>query len=619
MRHKSSAAVLSVLLSILVLVPFASTTTTAGANYDPAVQSPHAAHAPAKDAKASALPAWVARSNENAQVLLTVQARFGPEGAGHLGIEGLDEQVIDLKAGVNERAKQATAEALRELQKRLASERDPSVRQDLEILIESATDSIHGAELSEKYNIPYINMPQLVFGGLRSLLDDQVSPARRASALVRLRRYAGMEAGYTPITELAVERTRERLNTPGLRGPSKDQVEKNLGNSAFFVAGIGQLFEKYKIEGYQEAYAKLKEQLTAYDDFVRKEILPKARTDFRLPPEQYEFALKQYGVDIPAAELAAKAHAAFIEIQKEMQRIAPLVAKEKGLGVTDYREVIRELKKQQLVGDAILPHYERRNQDIEAIIRRERLVTLPTRPLRIRLASPAESAQVPAPNMRPPRLLNNTGESGEFVLPLNIPAPAGAKAGATQRFDDFTYEAASWTLSAHEARPGHEMQFASMIEKGVSTARAVFAFNSTNAEGWGLYAESIMLPYMPLEGQLISLQARLHRAARAFLDPELQMGKVTPQEALRLLKEDVVQSDALANQEVERYTFRSPGQATSYFYGYTRLRELRAEVEKALGKKFDQQRFHDFILAQGLLPPHLMRKAVLEEFVGKKS
>lgn len=56
-------------------------------------------------------------------------------------------------------------------------------------------------------------------------------------------------------------------------------------------------------------------------------------------------------------------------------------------------------------------------------------------------------------------------------------------------------------------------------------------------------------------------------------------------------------------------------QANSYFYGYTRLLELRPDTEKAPGKKFDQKHFHDFILAQGLLPPNLMRKAVLEEFV----
>ena len=181
--------------------------------------------------------------------------------------------------------------------------------------------------------------------------------------------------------------------------------------------------------------------------------------------------------------------------------------------------------------------------------------------------------------------------------------------------DNFTYDGITWTLTAHEARPGHELQFDSMVEKGISQARALYAFNSTNAEGWGLYSEYIMQPYEPAEGQLGTLQFRLQRAARAFLDPELQSGKVTPEQAYQVLEKEVMLSHAMAKQEVERYTFRQPGQANSYFYGYTRLLSLRKETEEALGAKFDQKRFHDFILAQGLLPPDLMRKAVLESFI----
>jgi Bacterial protein of unknown function (DUF885) len=582
------------------------------------VQNRVAAHFSERDAPQVAgsatptatLPTWVVRSNENTQVLLAVLARFGPEGAAQIGVSGYDEQITDLKPQINERANQATREAIQVLKGRLAAERDPLVRQDLEILIKSAEDNIRGNELNLKYEIPYFNMAQFIFFGLRGLLDDQVPAERQKAALVRLRRYAGMEEGYEPITKLAEARTRERLSKPGLLGPPKAQVEKDLSNMDFFINGIGQLLEKYKVAGYEEAFAKLKEQLAAYNDFVRKEILPRARTDFRLPPEEYAFALEQFGVDIPPAQLAAKAHAAFNEIQKEMQELAPRVAKEKGINATDYRDVIRALKKDQLVGEAIQPFYAKRIGEIEEIIRREHLVTLPARPVRIRLASEAESAAQPAPNMRPPRLLGNTGEIGEFVLPLRIPSKPGE---ATKQYDDFTFAAASWTLSAHEARPGHELQFASIIEKGVSSARAIFAFNSTNVEGWGLYSEAIMKPYMPLDGQLISLQHRLQRAARAFLDPELQAGKLTPEQAMRVLKEDVVLSDAMATQEVERYTFRAPGQATSYFYGFTRLMELRSEVEKLLGKKFNPQKYHDFILSQGLLPPDLLRKAVLEE------
>ena len=155
-----------------------------------------------------------------------------------------------------------------------------------------------------------------------------------------------------------------------------------------------------------------------------------------------------------------------------------------------------------------------------------------------------------------------------------------------------------------------------MVENGVSLARSLFAFNSVNVEGWALYAEAEMKPYEPLEGQMIALQARLQRAARAFIDPMVNLGRMTPQQAHDILTQDVVLSEAMTKQEVDRYTFRSPGQATSYFYGYARLMQLRVATELKLGnRKLDRLAFHDFVLAQGLLPPDLLRKAAMDIFV----
>jgi uncharacterized protein (DUF885 family) len=323
-------------------------------------------------------------------------------------------------------------------------------------------------------------------------------------------------------------------------------------------------------------------------------------------------AFEGFGIDIPPAQIAKMAHAAFAQYQGEMAPLAARIAKANGYSSSDYRAVIAELKKKQITGEAILPFFENRLHEIEKIIVAKNLVTLPDRPAIIRLATPAETAQQPAPHMTPPPFLHNTGQRGQFVLPLNIPSATG---GAEDKYDDFTFDAVAWTLTAHEARPGHELQFDSMVEHGVSLARALYAFNSTNAEGWGLYAEYIMQPYEPVEGQLLTLQLRLLRAARAFLDPELQSGAATQAQAYSVLEKDVMLSHAFAKEEVERFTFRSPGQANSYFYGYTRLLSLRQETEKALGRKFDQKKFHDFILGQGLLPPDLMRSAVLEEFI----
>ena len=560
-------------------------------------------------------PSWVARSNANAQVLLEIMARYSPEGAGSLGVSGVDTEISIPSAEQGERSRRDLAEAVKTFEARLASEQDPFVKQDLEILIGAAQRRIRTSKAYESHLLPYDDVAQTIFFGVQSLLSDQIAPERYPSALIRLRRYTGLEQGYTPMTTLAERFYRERLKNPALLGPTKANVDQDLTNLDQYITGIGLLLEKYKLTDYSEVYTKLKEQLAEYREFVQKEVLPKARTDFRLPPELYAVNLEAYGVDYAPAELTRLAHASFTEIQGQMQTLAAKVAKEDNLPSSDYRDVIKSLKKDQLRADQVMPLYHDRLAQIEAIIRREHLVTLPDRPCIIRLATAAETAEQPAPHMRPPPLVNNHGEQGQFVLPAGT---TGAD-GKPIEYDDFTYSAAAWTLTAHEARPGHELQFAAMVERGVSQARAIFAFNSTNVEGWGLYSEWFMLPYMPDDGKLISLQLRLLRASRAFLDPELQQGKITPAQAKQILEHDVVVSDAFATEEVDRFTFRMPGQAVSYFDGYTRLLAIRADAEKAMGPKFNVGSFHDFILSQGLLPPAVLRKAVMNRFVAGAS
>ena len=595
----------SALLGAVILTMSAGAVLAAEAPAKPAAKP-----AAATPATPPAPPAWVQRSNANASEVLGVMAKFVPEMAGRFGVPGLDKEIVDLKPGYDERSRQASLGSIANLEKKLAAEKDPAVRQDLEIMIASGRERLEGDSLQRVYMLPYFDVSGTVFQGIKTLLDDQVAASRRPAALDRLKRYAGLEPGYTPVAKLAEDRTRERLSNAALLGPSKEEMESDLRNGPTYVKGIEQLCQKYQVAGYEAPLAALKQQLTDYEAFLRQSVLPRARSDFRQPPALYAYSLKAFGVDMPLAELTSRAEVSFKEIQNQMQCLAPLVAKEKGWSVTDYRDVIKELKKKQLVGDAILPHYQARIRDIEAIIRRENIVTLPDRDMVVRLANDAETAAVPAPHMDAPRLIGNTGEKGTFVLPMHVPSTTGKL-----DFDDFTFEADSWTLTAHEGRPGHELQFSAMTEHGVSIARALFAFNSVNVEGWGLYAEAEMQRYEPLDGQMMTLQNRLLRAARAYLDPGLQLGTITKEQAMRVLREDVGVSEAMATQEVERYTFRAPGQATSYFVGYNRLLEIRTEAERALGARFDRRRFHDFVLAQGLIPPTLLRKAVEEEFI----
>jgi uncharacterized protein (DUF885 family) len=93
----------------------------------------------------------------------------------------------------------------------------------------------------------------------------------------------------------------------------------------------------------------------------------------------------------------------------------------------------------------------------------------------------------------------------------------------------------------------------------------------------------------------------------------VNLGRMTPAEAKEFLMREVTLSEPMAQQEADRYAFDMPGQAGSYLYGYSWMRQLRQKAELALGARFDQRVFHDAVIAQGLLPPRLLERAVMAE------
>ena len=577
----------------------------------PAYSVAHATEAQAStQAGSTAPPAWVANSNRHAQVLMQAEAAFSPESAAQSGLSEYDGLVTDLGPGLSARRSKALDNAKAKLQLALQLERDANVRQDLQIMIDVIDLRLQSIALSDRYERDWTDATQRVFRGQQALLQKQVAAERRPKALERLQRYVGLWPKSSSIFEQARSRYDEGAGK-GLLEPTRLEVEQAIANATTYLDGIRKLYAEYPQPGAEPALAALQEQADAYTSWLRESVLPVSRVDAILPPELYAFQLKQVGIDITPQELIQRAQLEFMETRAAMQALAPLVAKEKGLKpINDYREVIRELKRDTIPNDQLEARYREIIDAIDPIIRRERIVDVPERPMVMRLGTAAESAAQPAPHFRGAQLIGNTGQQGQFVLPVGNPA-----AGADAAYDDFNFPSAAWTLSAHEGRPGHELQSATMIERGVSLARALFASNSVNGEGWALYAEAEMVPYEPLDGQMIALQFRLLRAARAMLDPMLNLGMIDRERAKKVLLEQVMLSPAMTTQELDRYQFRAPGQAGSYFYGYARLMELRVETELALGDKFDRLAFNNFLLDQGRLPPNQMAEAVRTQFI----
>ena len=113
--------------------------------------------------------ALVARSDAYTRPVLKDTGQYAPEESTELGDEHYDTQVADLKPRVWERELADTEKRLAELRRQRAQEKDIKVRQDLDILIDSREKKIATMKLEHQYLLEYVNVGEVVYGGLRAL------------------------------------------------------------------------------------------------------------------------------------------------------------------------------------------------------------------------------------------------------------------------------------------------------------------------------------------------------------------------------------------------------------------------------------------------------------------
>jgi len=550
---------------------------------------------------------WVAQSNARAQPLVTCIARFEPEWSSRFGDSSSDSEVCRWQPGVAEDQAAAWCTARTRLEQLRTLETQPELRLDLDILIAFANKECERLELETTRLLPNLNVARQVFFGLRWALRDpanKTSNTCRAAATIRLRRYAGLEHGFTPLVDQAREVLEARRGDPQVLWPYEGSLRHELAQAEHLIVGIERLAEQYHLGHADAALAKLREQITDHSQYLQQEILPHARDHYRLPAELYGHRLGLAGIDLPLPELVSRARLACREIQNEMQALARLLARERGWPPGDYREAVQRLRNERIPPDEILQRYEHRTEQLARIIEQEKIVSLPPQAPHWRLATSAESAANPFPRVTIPSFLTPQRSRLEIILP-----------SSQDSTNDFLFEAAILPLIAHEARPGHELQFTAQQENALPLARTLFGYNSTFVEGWAVYAETEVKPYLPLGSQLISLEHRLWRTCRAWLEPELHTGRLNRHQASHILRHDVVLSPGGARLEIERFT-DDPGQAPAYFAGSTRLAELRAETGLLEGEGFDRKIYHDTLLAQGFMPTRFLGQRMRAAFPG---
>jgi uncharacterized protein (DUF885 family) len=168
------------------------------------------------------------------------------------------------------------------------------------------------------------------------------------------------------------------------------------------------------------------------------------------------------------------------------------------------------------------------------------------------------------------------------------------------------------TLALHEAMPGHHLQVARAQANAELPAFRRYGWYVAYGEGWAQYAESLG-PELGLLRDPFSqfgyLADELLRAARLVADTGIHAKGWTRQQALDYLNANTANPAPDNEVEVDRYIAR-PGEALGYKLGQLRIASLRLEAQTALGQRFDIRAFHDAVLDNGALPLGVLERQV---------
>ena len=551
---------------------------------------------------------WAKESDKVAEDYTKEFATLYPELGSSLGYQEFDS------LGVNptEALEQSNLDLLKSWKSKLTKEIETAESKDLKvdllILLDLVETDLKWKDVDDKLGkIPFYKPSESIYNTLVELITDQSPQKRKDASVQRFEYYMSSNNKKNIIDAYHGEtlRYQEKYKSKKMFYPFRGDVEKYLENSSSYVVGIKELLEKTGKKGWEGAYKVFQEKIKTYDNFVKTDILPKSRKTPNLPLNVYKLVLKKVGVDREPEDMIEIGKREYKILYKKYEKLAKKLAKKHNLKQETPLAVVAFLKKKQVssIEEAKVLYYSASEQ-LENIIRKNDLVTLPSRKLLIRFAGDAESKALPIPHLVPPPFIDNNGILPEFVVPTS--------SSGKLPFDDFSYKSSATILTAHEGRPGHDLQFSRMLENPTSIVRSEYAANSVNIEGWAVYAEDIVFPYLSDEEKLTAHQLRLWRIARYYLDPLVQLGKIENKEVTRIFHKELGVSKVMAGLEYDRYAFREPGQATAYYHGLLNINELKKDLSLEYGQ-MQMKCFNDTLLSFGLLP-HKQIRIFKEQF-----
>jgi uncharacterized protein (DUF885 family) len=347
---------------------------------------------------------------------------------------------------------------------------------------------------------------------------------------------------------------------------------------------------------FTELEESVSETTRAIEDYTSwmKDLVQKAREDFAMGREKLQKQLRLSSIDMPVEDIYELGKEYLAKEKKRVAEIARQIKSDASL------EEVKELVKSKHPDDfqKVMGLYRSSVSQVRDFVVKKDIVTMP----------PTESLKV----IETPTFLRHIIPHAAYSSPgkferdqqgIYLVTPVEDK---TEMLKEHCY-AVIGNTSVHEAYPGHHLQLV-CSNSNPSLVRAMTGANET-VEGWAHYCEDMMKEHgyedNP-EARFMQSIDLIWRAARIIVDIDFSSGKMSFDEAVKFLQDEVGMEEPFAVAEVKRYT-RAQGYQLCYLLGKHLIMELRDEIKNRMGSEYSERFFHDTILYAGSIPVKFLR------------
>jgi uncharacterized protein (DUF885 family) len=443
--------------------------------------------------------------------------------------------------------------------------------------------------------------------------DNYSSGITNSAFVIMSRTFAPPEARLKSLTARerlmpkVLAEARANLKSPP-RIYTEIAIEQMPGNISFFENDVPLAFKTVTdpklLADFRAANGAVIASLKEYEEWMKKDLLPRSQGDFRLGPSTYaKKLLYEEMVDIPLDRLLEIGYA---DLRKNQQTFAETAARIDPNKTP--QQILQEMEKDHPSGDKLLDAFRDTLGGLTKFIQDHKIVTIPSPVPPILEETPPFMRALTFASMDTPGPYENVAKEAFF----NVTLPE--KGWPQDRVDDFLGAFNRGTIlstAIHEAYPGHYVQFLWMQHVDSRVRKLLGA--SSNAEGWAHYSEQMMLDEGYTNGdpkmRLGQLQDALLRDARYIVGIEMHTGKRTFDQGIEFFEKEGYQTHETALRETKRGT--SDPTYLYYTLGKLQILKLRADYRTKKGSAFSLQQFHDSFMQQGFPPIKIVRKALL--------